>query len=152
MGVVYLQEILNVKIPLSKAEKEYRAYCRAKDYVEKMVREHGFCERVEKVMRTMAEKVAYVHERFPETKGNYALLTKRTWEVFYGVRVEAEDGDFERLVRLPSPDSLGRIHRFFEENGLYQPTLKTMIKRSEVLEPLHRRMWVNREGEFDENG
>lgn len=137
-----MQETLKVKIPLSKREREQRAFSKAQARVKAMIEKEGFGEKVEASLKTLMDRIAYVHERWPETKGNYALLTYRVWRVFYGVYVTSKDGDFERIVRLPSPDNIGRIHRFYEENGFYRPSEKTIVKRG-VLEDWHRGFWVS---------
>ena len=125
-----MQAVLNAlkpRVPLSKAEREHRAYERARNYVRLLVEERGFGENTIRVLHTMAEKIAFLHERHPETKGNYSLLTYRYWTTFCGIKISFDD--FERIVRAPSPDSIGRVSRFFQENGFFQPSFKTVLKR-----------------------
>jgi hypothetical protein len=79
-------------------------------------------------IRTVRERVRYLLEHYPSTKGNDRELLIRYYRIFepqIGLRVR----DFDALLHMTSFDTVKRRRQELQENGEYLPTSHTIRKR-----------------------
>ena len=159
------------KQPLSDGEKEKLKqkrltvnYAKSVAYARNQIAQFGLkSEKTIRTMRKKMDKIAYLHERYPTTKGDDAQLVYRYWTVFSNIRIlvkrkcancgeltweEFHCGveskpDFECILFLPNPDNITRINRFFKSAGFYLPSRNT-FGRQQVLAKANRGYWVQR--------
>ncbi len=161
---------------ISEKERERlkRNYEKAQAHVQAQIQYFGLLhEKTIRTMKTLMHKIAYVHERWPTTKGDYAQLIIRLWETFYHVKVVVKracfehkhyvgtwdlkcpecgkptEADFDNVLYLAKPDNITRINRWFVSSGLYAPSEKTLAKRA-FLQEEQRQYWGGKNADAEE--
>lgn len=81
-----------------------------------------------KTMKKVKQKVKFLLEKYPETKGDDRLLIYRFYKVFED-NVLIKPRYFEALMRATSYETITRARRKIQENGELLPTDRTISKR-----------------------
>ena len=83
-------------------------------------------------IRKLKDQIEYCLINLEQSRNCDKFLVWAVWKTFY--RVE-EGIDYLRYLALPSPDTISRIRRFFqnnEANPQYMPTLADVAKQRKI--------------------
>lgn len=80
-------------------------------------------------LKKVKDRVKFILERYPQTRGDDVLLLYRYYWWFERDRAVLKPIHFKALLSLTSPESITRCRRKIQETGLLTPTKETILKR-----------------------
>lgn len=87
---------------------------------------------IKKIVK-VRDRVEYLFQQYPSTKGNRNELIFRYYRVFepwLGIKLR----DFNALLEMTSPETIRRRAQEFNERGEYLPSIKVQTRRKRLSE------------------